>query len=162
MKKWFLWTMPAVQAAENHGDEWGLTWYLTSIPTWTHSQNSLATVEALSLKISFHGTSLKSSGRPSQSAQESHKLCDETWHLVLSSLENQWKLRKQHDQNFPMEEKLLQSKYLHQKIEINPKQQVCESHSRDLSRKVNHVSKTISDRTVITEFTRSISSTRIV
>ena len=24
-KKWFLWTMAAVQAAENHGDEWGLT-----------------------------------------------------------------------------------------------------------------------------------------
>ena len=27
-KKWFLWTMEAAQAAENHGDEWGLTWYL--------------------------------------------------------------------------------------------------------------------------------------
>ena len=26
-KKWFLWTMAAAQAAENHGDEWGLTWY---------------------------------------------------------------------------------------------------------------------------------------
>ena len=42
---------------------WGLTWYFrwviyTSIPTWTHSQNSCA-AEALSLKISSHGTSLK-------------------------------------------------------------------------------------------------------
>ena len=45
---WFkrknLWTMAAAQAAENHGDEWGLTWYLwwgiyTSIPFWTHSKN---------------------------------------------------------------------------------------------------------------------------
>ena len=27
-KKWFLWIMVAAQAAENHGDEWGLTWYL--------------------------------------------------------------------------------------------------------------------------------------
>ena len=27
-KKWFLWTMAAAQSAENHGDEWGLTWYL--------------------------------------------------------------------------------------------------------------------------------------
>ena len=27
-KKWFLWTMAAAQAAENHGDEWwDLTWY---------------------------------------------------------------------------------------------------------------------------------------
>ena len=54
-KKWFLWTMAAAQAAENHGDEWGLTWYLqwgiyTSIPTWTHSQSSLAAVQALSFK----------------------------------------------------------------------------------------------------------------
>ena len=23
---WFLWTMQAAQAAENHEDEWGLTW----------------------------------------------------------------------------------------------------------------------------------------
>ena len=48
--------MVAAQAAENHGDEWGLTWHFrwgiyTSIPTWTHSQNSLAAAEALSLDI---------------------------------------------------------------------------------------------------------------
>ena len=27
-KKWFLWTMATAQAAENHGNEWGLTWFL--------------------------------------------------------------------------------------------------------------------------------------
>ena len=27
-KKWSLWTMAAAQAVENHGDEWGLIWYL--------------------------------------------------------------------------------------------------------------------------------------
>ena len=52
--------MTAAQAAENHGDKWGLTWYLqeryTSIPTWTHSQISLAAAKALSLKISLNGT----------------------------------------------------------------------------------------------------------
>ena len=37
--------MAAAQAAENEGDEWGLTWYFcwgifASIPTWIHSQNS--------------------------------------------------------------------------------------------------------------------------
>ena len=74
-KKWFLWTMAAAQAAENHGDEWGLTWYLQwgiykSIPTWTHSQNSPATAEALRVKISSNGTSLKWSRRPSHSARE--------------------------------------------------------------------------------------------
>ena len=73
--KWFLWTMPAAPAVENHGDEWGLIWYLqwgiyTLIPTWIHSQNSLAVAEVLSLKIASHGTSLKWSRRLSQSAWE--------------------------------------------------------------------------------------------
>ena len=27
-KKWFLWTMATAQVAENHGNEWDLTWYL--------------------------------------------------------------------------------------------------------------------------------------
>ena len=30
-KKWFLWTMAAAaEAAENQGDEWGMTWYFWS------------------------------------------------------------------------------------------------------------------------------------
>ena len=67
--------MTAAQAAENYGDEWGLTWYLqrgiyTPIPTWTHSQNSLAAAEVPSLKVSSYGTFLKWSRRPSQSARE--------------------------------------------------------------------------------------------
>ena len=28
LKKWFLWAMAGGQAAENHGDEWGLNWYI--------------------------------------------------------------------------------------------------------------------------------------
>ena len=39
--------------------------------------------------------------------ENSHKLCDETGHPVLSLLESQWKLRQTHDQNFLMEEKPL-------------------------------------------------------
>ena len=78
-RKWFLWTMAAAQAAKNHEDEWGLTWHdegyihqfrtepFRQIQTWTHS---VATAEALSLKISFHITSLKWSQRPSQPAWE--------------------------------------------------------------------------------------------
>ena len=54
-KKGFLWTMAAAQATENHGDELSLTWYLrwgiyTSIPTRTHSQNSIAAAEASEFK----------------------------------------------------------------------------------------------------------------
>ena len=40
-----------------------------------------------------------------------HKNChmprDETGYPVLSLLESQWKLRQQHDQNFPIQGKLL-------------------------------------------------------
>ena len=49
--------------------------------------------------------SLKWSQRPSH--QNSHKLYNETGHFVVNLIENQWKLRQQHDQNFPMERKPL-------------------------------------------------------
>ena len=45
----------------------------------------------------------------------SHKLCNETKHPTLRSIESQWKLRQQHDEKFPMEGKPLQNKYLRQK-----------------------------------------------
>ena len=37
--------------------------------------------------------------------EKSHKLYSERGHLNLSLTESQWKLRQQHDQNFPMEGK---------------------------------------------------------
>ena len=48
--------MAAAQAAENHGDESGLTLFFlwgiyASSPTWSHSQNSLTAAEAPSLKL---------------------------------------------------------------------------------------------------------------
>ena len=55
--------MAAAQAAENHGDEWGLTWYYDEV--WTHSQNSLTAAETPSSKTSSYGTFLKWSQRPS-------------------------------------------------------------------------------------------------
>ena len=42
--------------------------------------------------------------RPNQH-KNSHKLCNETGNPVLSLMESQWKLRQQHDQNFPIEGK---------------------------------------------------------
>ena len=44
--------------------------------------------------------------RPNQ-RKHSHKLCDETGHLVVNLLESLGKLRQQHDQNFPIEGKPL-------------------------------------------------------
>ena len=51
---WYLRAMAAGQVAENHEDEWGLTWYFRwviypSIPTWTQSQNLLTAAEGPSL-----------------------------------------------------------------------------------------------------------------
>ena len=111
-KKWFLWTMAATQVAESHEDEWGFNWYFlwgiyTSIQTWTHSQNSLAASEAPSLKISSHRTSLKWSQNHPNQYKNSHKLWDETGHPIVNLMESQWKLRQQHDQNFPLEGKPL-------------------------------------------------------
>ena len=39
--------------------------------------------------------------RPNQH-ENSHKLCDETGHPVVNLMASQWKLRQQHDQNFPI------------------------------------------------------------
>ena len=37
--------------------------------------------------------------------KNSRKLCDETGHPDVNMMEIQWKLRQEHDQNFPMERK---------------------------------------------------------
>ena len=61
--------------------------------------------------------------------ENSHKLGNETMHPVVNLVESQWKLRQQHDQNFPMEAKPRQNKCYHQKKEKSPKEQDYENHS---------------------------------
>ena len=39
--------------------------------------------------------------------KNSHKQCNETGHLIVNTMESQWKLRQQHDQHFPIEGKPL-------------------------------------------------------
>ena len=60
----------------------------------------------------------------------SHNLCNEMGHPALRLFESQWKLRQQHDQNFPMKGKSLYNKYWRQKKEINPEEQDCENDSQ--------------------------------
>ena len=43
-------------------------------------------------------------GHPNQH-KNSNKQCNEMEHPVVDMMESQWKLRQQHDQNFPMEGK---------------------------------------------------------
>ena len=83
---------------------WGIH---ISVPTWNHSQISLAATEALSLKVSCHGTSLKwYKDAPSQH-KNSYKLCNEMGHPIVNLIFSQWNPRQQHDQNFAMEGKPL-------------------------------------------------------
>ena len=44
---------------------------------------------------------------PHNQHENIHKQCHEMGHPVVNMMESQWKLRQQHDQNFPMEEKPL-------------------------------------------------------
>ena len=159
-KKWLLWIMAAAQAAENHGDKWGLTWYLgwriyTSIPTWTHSQNLLAATEAMSLKIFSYGTALKWSRRPSKSARDSHKLFDETRYPVLSD----WKVNGNWDNNMVRVSQWTEN-HCRSNTSVRRKKETQKSRNvnvrvRDTCRKVNYLSKVVWDRKIITEFTRS-------
>ena len=43
--------------------------------------------------------------------KDCYELYDEMEHSDLTLMESQWKLRQQHDQNFPMEGKVMQNKY---------------------------------------------------
>ena len=39
--------------------------------------------------------------------EDNHKLCNEMGHQIVNLMDSQWKLRQQHNQNFPMEGKPL-------------------------------------------------------
>ena len=59
---------------------------------------------------------------------------------VMSMMESQWKLRQQHDQNFPMERKPLWNKYILASEKRNKSKR---AGLWDPSKKVNHLSKVI-------------------
>ena len=93
--------------------------------------------------------------------ENSHKLWDETGHPVVNLMESQWKLKKKHDQHFPMEKS-----HFRTNTSVRRKKEIQKSSTVritvwDPRRKVNHLSKIIGDRKNIAEFSRSISSTRI-
>ena len=89
--------------------------------------------------------------------ENSHKLCNKTGHPVFSLQESQWKLTWS---DFPNGGKAIVEHILASE-EINKSRRAVGITVRDPSHKVNHMSKIIWDRKIITEFTRSISSTRI-
>ena len=149
IKKWFLWTVAAAQPAENHGDQWGLTWYLqwricTSIPTWNHTPNSLEQQKHWVQKYPpTEHMSNDHKDHPNQH-KNSHKLCDEMDHPIMSLMESQRKLRQQHDQSFPM-----RKSHYKTNTDVKRRKEIPKSRSgsefllnfllRDLSSKVNHL-----------------------
>ena len=123
-------------------------------------QNSPAATEAPSLKISSHGISLKWSRSISISTK-----------IVISYAMKRgvplwiwWKVNGNWDSNMIRISQWRESHCrtnLSVRRKINRKYQDYENHSLDPSKKVNHLGKVISDRKMITKFTRSISSTRV-
>ena len=70
--------------------------------------------------------------------KNSHKQFNEMEHPVVNLMESQWKLRKQHDQNFNGG-KVIVEQILASEERKKSKQEV----PWDLSRKVNHLSKVV-------------------
>ena len=67
----------------------------------------------------------------------SHKLSDETKHPIVNLMESQWKLRQQHDLDFPMEGKpSIRNTSIRRKKEIQ-NSRTMRITIWDLSRKVN-------------------------
>ena len=64
-------------------------------------------------------------------------------HPLFSLTESQWKLRKQHNQNFLIKGKPLQNKYQREQNEINPNEQDCEILSQCLQSGIQVVKLTI-------------------
>ena len=163
--------MAAAQAAENHGDEWGLTWYLrcgiyTSIPTWTHSLNLLAAAETLKLKI-----------LPWNISQMIMKTIPISTRVVISYSMKwdilfwvSWKVNANWDNNMIRISQWRKS-HCRTNTSVRRKKEIQKSRSvrvkvTDSSRKVNYLSKVIWDYSnhfqiikIIAEFTRSITRT---
>ena len=158
--------MAAAQAAENHGDVWGLTWYFqwgiyTSIPIWTHSQDSLAAAEALSLRYPpMEHLSNDHEDRPNQH-ESSHQAMQ--WSKVFCC-EYDGKSKETETTTcsvFPYGGKATVEQIGASEERNKSNRAGLWESVRDTSRKVNHLSKVIWDRKIITEFTRCINSSRI-
>ena len=97
--------MAVAPAPESYGDAWN--YGDTSIPTWSHSQNSPAVAEALTYRYRpMKHLSNDHKDCPNQQ-ENNHRLCNETGCPAVSLMGIQWKLRQQHDPNFPVERKTL-------------------------------------------------------
>ena len=158
--------MVAPQAAENHGNEWSLTWYLrwdmyTSIPTWTNSQ----------FIRSNRSTEFKDIPPWNISQMITKTLSISMRIVVIYAMKRDIPFQVWQKVNGNWGNNMIrisQLKESNSRTNIAPEDRnkiqkscIVRVTVRDPSRKVNHLSKVIWDGKFITEFTRSISSTRI-
>ena len=108
-KSWFLWTMAASQAAEKHADEWGLTWnlrWVIYIYIYIYIKPNLKLLTKFtSRSVAFKDIFQWSISQTiTKTVPISTRIVINQWNKAscLSLFERQWKLRQQHDHNFPM------------------------------------------------------------
>ena len=82
--------------------------------------------------------------------KNSLKQCNETGHPVVSMMESQWKLRQQYDQNFNGGKAIVEQILVSRKKEMQ-KSRTVRITVKDLSRKINHLSKVDWDRKIIND-----------
>ena len=131
-KKWFLWTMAAAQAAENHGDEWCLTWYLTMRDIYINSN-----LNSLSKFTSSRSTEFKDI-LPWNISQMITKTIPISTRIVIRHAMKQG-IRCEYNGKSMETETITWSKFPNRGTaiveqilvseEINPKEQDCENHS---------------------------------
>ena len=155
--------MAAAQAAENHGDEWCLTCrniYISSnlnpLTKFTRSSRNIKFKDILPWNISQMIT---------KTVPISTRI--DTSHAMKQDIPFQiWQKACRNWDNNTIKTSQWRESYCRTNTTMRRKKEIQKSGTMritvwDLSRKVNHLKNIIWDRNIITEFTKSISSTRI-
>ena len=83
--------------------------------------------------------------------KNSLKQCNETGYPVVSMMESQWKLRQQYDQNFNGGKAIVEQILVSEERNKCKKSRTVRITVKDLSRKINHLSKVYWDRKIIND-----------
>ena len=113
--------------------------------------NEIPESSRLKFQNKFSANKFTLSDAEDNTSGQSHKLCDETRHSLLSLKESQWNLRQQ-QWAFLNEGKAIVEQILASEGKSKSKKAGLENQVSDPSRKFNHLIKVIWDRKIVTEF----------